>query len=199
MDNAYHAVTKRRKKRKRRKILNKVARFSKVSFNQFLNDYLDTYHEADESGINMGLLLNTVKQVYDSIKLPKRMTRQSAGYDFFSPMDVKLKPGETIKIPTGIRCEIDPDWVLMMYPRSSLGFKYRLQLDNTVGVIDSDYYTAKNEGHIFLKLTNDSKTGKIVELQTGNGIAQGIFVQYGITLNDNAEEERTGGIGSTGK
>lgn len=179
--------------------MNKVARFSKVSFDQFLNDYLDTYHEANESGINMGLLLNTVKQVYDSIKLPKRMTRQSAGYDFFSPMDVKLKPGETIKIPTGIRCEIDPDWVLMMYPRSSLGFKYRLQLDNTVGVIDSDYYTAKNEGHIFLKLTNDSKTDKTVELQTGNGIAQGIFVQYGITFDDNAEEERTGGIGSTDK
>ena len=80
------------------------------------------------------------EEIYESIQLPRRATRGSAGYDFFSPVEFSLKPGETIKIPTGIRVEMEEDWVLQCYPRSGLGFKYRLQLNNTVGIIDSDYF-----------------------------------------------------------
>ena len=138
-----------------------------------------------------------VKSIYDSLKLPRRATKGSAGYDFYTPIDICLKPGESIKIPTGIRCEMDEGWVLMIYPRSGLGFKYRLQLNNTVGIIDSDYYYSDNEGHIFIKMTNDSNEGKTVEVNAGQGIAQGVFMQYGIVEDDDVIDVRNGGFGST--
>ena len=112
---------------------------------------------------------------------------------------VLLRPGETAKIPTGIRARIADGWFLAIFPRSGLGFKYRLQLNNTVGVVDSDYYRSDNEGHIFVKITNDSKEGKILELPAGSGFAQGIFLPFGITEDDEAEGVRNGGFGSTGK
>ena len=87
--------------------------------------------------------------------------------------------------------------VLCLYPRSGLGFKYRLQLNNTVGIIDSDYFYSDNEGHMFMKLTNDSKEGKTLELGQGEGMVQGIFMQYGITEDDDADGVRNGGFGST--
>ncbi len=131
------------------------------------------------------------------IRLPRRATGGSAGYDFFSPVSFELKPGETILLPTGVRARMEEGWVLMLFPRSGLGFKYRLQLNNTVGVIDSDYFNAKNEGHIMLKLTNDSREGKVVSIQAGDAVAQGVFLPYGITVDDQAGGEREGGFGST--
>lgn len=167
---------------------NRIAKFHKVSFEQF------------ESAIKEILDPETsdYKEIYDAIKLPKRATKGSAGYDFYSPFGFYLNPGETIKIPTGIRVKIEEDWVLKLYPRSSLGFKYRLQLNNTVGIIDSDYFYSDNEGHIFIKVTNDSNEGKVVNINAGDGFAQGIFVQYGITVDDDADGIRNGGFGSTG-
>ena len=138
-------------------------------------------------------------QIYETICLPKRATSGSAGYDFYLPLAICLKPGESIKIPTGIRVKIHEGWVLQIYPRSGLGFKYRLQLNNTVGVIDSDYFYSDNEGHLFIKVTNDSKEGKVVELKEGSAFAQGIFFQYGITEDDNCDVVRNGGLGSTDK
>ena len=106
----------------------------------------------------------------------------------------------TIKIPTGIRCRIDDGWVLQIYPRSGLGFKYRIQLDNSVAIIDQDYYNSDNEGHIFIKITNDTKdVEKICEVKEGSGFAQGIFMQYGLTEDDNTDGIRNGGFGSTTK
>lgn len=156
--------------------MKKVAKFEKVSLEEYLkaNDSIDTYN---------------------NIKLPKRATLYSAGYDFYSPIDFTLKPGETIKVPTGIRCKMIDSYVLMIFPRSSLGFKYRLQLDNTVGIIDADYYNALNEGHIFIKMTNNSE--KILEVKEGEAFAQGIFLEYGITYDDEVSESRKGGFGST--
>lgn len=138
-------------------------------------------------------------EIYQSILLPKRATKGSAGYDFYAPFDIILAPGETIKIPTGIRVSMEPNYVLKLYPRSGLGFKYRLQLNNTVGIIDSDYYNSDNEGHIFAKITNDSNESKTVILKKGEAFMQGIFVEYGITLDDDATGQRNGGFGSTSK
>ena len=140
-----------------------------------------------------------METIYEEIKLPKRATSGSAGYDFYTPAGFSLKPGEGIKIPTGIRARMEEGWVLKIYPRSGLGFKFRLQLNNTVGIIDSDYYNSDNEGHIQIKMTNDSKEGKTVELAAGTGIAQGIFLEYGITEDDEADGVRNGGFGSTTK
>ncbi|MBQ8426769.1 MAG: dUTP diphosphatase [Clostridia bacterium] len=137
------------------------------------------------------------KSAFDQIILPKRATSGSAGYDFFAPEEFTLNPDETIKIATGIRAKIDEGWVLKIYPRSSLGFKYRLSLDNTVGIIDSDYYFAENEGHIFIKMTNNGI--KPLTVEKGKAFAQGIFVEYGITVDDECTATRTGGFGSTDK
>ena len=113
------------------------------------------------------------------------------------PETFVIAPGETLKIPTGIRVEMEQEWVLKCYPRSGLGFKYRLQLNNTVGIIDSDYFYSDNEGHIFAKMTNDSNEGKTAELKKGTGFMQGIFIEYGITVDDDVTEKRNGGFGST--
>lgn len=136
---------------------------------------------------------------YDDIKLPVRATKNSAGYDFFAPFDFTLVSGESIKVPTGIRVLLDDDKVLLIAPRSGLGFKYRLQLDNTLGVVDADYSGSDNEGHIFIKITNDSKEGKTLSVKKGEAFAQGIIVQFFKTVDDNATEERNGGFGSTNK
>ena len=134
---------------------------------------------------------------YDELKLPRRGTVGSAGYDFYSPVDFILAPGEWIKIPTGIRARNDEGWVLTIYPRSGQGFKYRLQLYNSVGVIDSDYFGAANEGHIHIKIVNANEEGKTLAVKQGEAFAQGIFLPFGITVDDEAGAVRTGGFGST--
>lgn len=134
---------------------------------------------------------------YNQLSLPRRATSGSAGYDFFAPFDISLEPNQTIKIPTGIRVKIDEGWVLKIYPRSSLGFKYRLVLNNTVGIIDSDYFFADNEGHIFIKMTNLGDKPLFVE--RGKAFAQGVFVEFGITVDDECSSSRHGGFGSTDK
>lgn len=170
--------------------MQRIAKFEKVSLEQFQKDWMGEHSQDTE---------DTVKEIYEAIRLPKRATAGSAGYDFYAPASFRLKPGETIKIPTGIRARIDDGWVLKLYPRSGLGFKFRLQLNNTVGIIDSDYYGSDNEGHIQVKLTNDSREGKEVFVEAGTGFSQGIFVEYGITVDDEADEVRNGGFGSTTK
>ena len=155
--------------------MKRIAKFEKVSLNEFVKA------EKQEN--------------YDNIILPRRATSGSAGYDFFALNDFTLAPNETIKIATGVRVYIEEGWVLKIYPRSGLGFKYRLRLDNTVGIIDSDYYFAENEGHIFIKLTNCGD--KTLTVEKGKAFAQGVFVEYGITEDDECDKERTGGFGST--
>ena len=122
--------------------MEKIAQFYKVSEEQFINDWRAA----------TGSSIEEAKSVYANIRLPRRATKGSAGYDFFAPESFTLVPHETILIPTGIRVMIEDGWVLQLYPRSGLGFRHRLQLDNTVGVIDSDYFEAKNEGHILIKI-----------------------------------------------
>lgn len=170
--------------------MQRIAKFEKVSFEQFKEGFTDCFGERSEAEI---------KEIYENLKLPRRATSGSAGYDFFAPVEVSLNPGETVKVATGIRARMEENWVLKLYPRSGLGFKYRLQLNNTVGIIDSDYYYSDNEGHIFAKITNDSNEGKSVTIDAGTGFMQGIFLEYGITEDDDATAVRNGGFGSTTK
>ena len=92
--------------------MQKIAKFEKVSFDRFQKDWLKAFPETEN-----------VQAVYDSIVLPQRATAGSAGYDFYLPFAINLKKGDTIIIPTGIRCKMNQDLVLQIYPRSSLGFK----------------------------------------------------------------------------
>ena len=168
--------------------MEKVAKFEKVSFEQYEKDFKDRIGDSKD-----------INKVYEDIIFPKWATVGSAGYDFFAPIDITLAPNETITVPTGIRAKINEGYVLLIFPRSGLGFKYRLQLDNTVGVIDADYYGAKNEGHILVKITNDSKENKTLTIPKGTGFAQGIFMPFGITVDDSTSDIREGGMGSTTK
>lgn len=145
------------------------------------------------------LLQDEIEEIYKKLELPRRATTGSAGYDFFTPKDIILQPGESILVPTGIRVLIEVGWLLKCYPRSGLGFKYRMQLNNTVGIIDSDYAGSENEGHILAKITNASNEGKEIRIKAGEGFIQGIFIEYGITYDDEVDKIRTGGFGSTTK
>ena len=176
--------------------MKRIAKFQKVSFEEFEKCYTE-FCVAAEGNSNGSDTDRDAKAVYDAISLPRRATAGSAGYDFFSTLDVILQPGESVKIPTGIRARMEDGWVLMLYPRSGLGFKFRMQLANTVGVIDSDYYGSDNEGHIQIKITNDSRDGKVLQIKRGDAFAQGIFTEYGITEDDDVESTRNGGFGST--
>ena len=168
----------------------RIAQFEKVSYDQFVKDY--------ENIFNFDITFDEyIKTAYEKIKLPIRKTSGSAGYDFVTPIYIEIEPNQTFTVPTGIRCKMRNDFVLNIYIRSSIGFKYQTVLSNGTGIIDSDYYNAENEGHIMIKLINHSD--KTVKINAGDAFAQGVFLQYGITNDDMADGVRVGGFGSTGK
>ena len=171
--------------------MKRIATFKKVPFEQFKNDYLDLVnHVASDKEI---------LDIYNDIKLPVRATEGSAGYDFFAPKEIILTEKDSVTIPTGICVEmVEPGWVLSIYPRSGLGFKYRAALDNTVGIIDSDYYFSDNHGHIIVKIHKGKHPSQIT-VEKGKGFAQGIFTEFGITTDDVATTKLNGGFGSTSK
>ena len=161
-------------------------KFEKVSQKQYETDAKNLGHDGE------------YWSEYDNLQIPVRGTRHSACYDFFAPYGFKLNPGEEIKFPSGIRATGMPiDSVLLIFPRSSAGIKKNLMMKNTVCVIDSDYQYAENEGHIIFAMKNFGDT--VQEIAAGERFAQGAFVKYLITDDDNATGVRTGGIGSTGK
>ena len=161
-----------------------IAHFEKVSLKEFARAYGVTEDDP------------YVRKIYDQIKLPTRSTTGSAGYDFYAPQEYIFMRGEPNTIISGVRCIIDPGWVLMLYPRSGLGFKYGFRLMNGVWVIDSDYSLADNEGHIMCKAYVSEKS---IVVKEGDRYIQGVFVPYGLSDNGNEEmTDRTGGFGSTG-
>ena len=179
-----------------------IAQFEKVSFEQFYKDFYDSFNvkdfvEHEDGSIETVELEPIIRQIYENIKLPKRATTGSAGYDFFSPIELNIKPNTTVKIPTGIRCKMKKNYVLQIYPRSSLGFKYRCQLNNTVGIVDEDYFYSDNEGHIFIKMTNSTLDDKTINLKQGDAFAQGIFTKYYLAKEEKITAKRNGGFGST--
>lgn len=131
------------------------------------------------------------------IKLPKRSTQYSAGYDCFAPFDIKLGVNEEINVPTGIKSYMQRGEVLLAFPRSGLGFKYYCRLANTIGVIDKDYINSDNEGHIFVKLRNEGN--KPLEIKQGEGMCQFMFVPFLLADGDSFDSgyKRNGGFGST--
>lgn len=139
------------------------------------------------------------KVEYKELKLPKRATRHSAGYDFFSPFDFTLAPGQEIKVPTGIKSYMMEDEYLGIYVRSGHGFKFNIRLKNQVGIIDSDYYgNESNEGHIFIAIKNEGQNE--FEIKEKDAFAQGIFHKFLLADGDDMDgETRVGGFNSTNK
>lgn len=185
---------------------NRIAKFEKVSPEMYsrLNWLFDDTFKAMETydkPIDPADVWWETSFKYEDIILPKRSTKSSAGYDIHTPMPIYLNPGESIVIPTYLRCKIEDDWALFLFPKSGLGFKYNVTLANTVGIVDADYYNTQNgessnEGHIMVKLKNlgDER----MEIAAGAKFCQGVFLQYGITEDDEADGVRNGGFGSTG-
>jgi dUTP pyrophosphatase len=164
--------------------LSKIATFEKVSFEQYMSDCTKCGHWNSTENL---------RKEWENIKLPTRATTGSAGYDFYLPYEqaVSVNP---VQVPTGIRCRIEPGWVLVCCPKSGLGFKYSMMLENTIGIIDSDYYNSDNEGHIQAKFHTEIPT----IIKPGQKFMQGIFMPYGITTDDECDGVRNGGFGSTG-
>lgn len=137
------------------------------------------------------------EETYKNIKLPQRATKGSIGYDFFAPHAIALAPGGSLVIDTGIKCQLDDDKGLFIFPRSGLGFKHKVHLANTVGIIDVDYYNNPgNEGHIKIKLCNGSDN--VVRIAKGEPFAQGIILQwFSVDATETFDKEREGGFGST--
>ena len=167
-------------------IVGQDSSFSKVSKEQFDNDCAKICVGENYSEINM--------DTYADIIIPTRATKGSAGYDFHMPYDLELKPNVYYTIPTGIRAKFIQGAFLAIVPKSGLGFKYGMRLANTIGIIDSDYYNSDNEGHIMIKFSVD----RPLTLHKGDKFCQGIFILYGVTLDDDADGIRNGGFGSTG-
>lgn len=188
----------------------RIAKFYKVSYQSFLNSFLPTWEVGEK--IRRGMKVSdkleytqedyesVAKAIYNAIELPHRHTKESAGYDFIFPYGYTvIAPGDSIIIPTGIKCQIATGWCMMIHPRSSLGLNYRLQLDDTISVIDADYYNnPSNEGNIIIKITNDSRiSDNNLALDIGQHFCQGVFIPYGLTIDDNIQQVRVGGVGST--
>lgn len=166
-----------------------IAEFHKVSFTQFMEDSIKCGFITEDIDEEI------VKTIWDGLKLPARATPGSAGYDFYLPFPFSLNPGKQITIPTGIRVDMQPGWVLVLSPRSGLGFKYGLHLVNTLGIIDADYYFAENEGHIMAKISVETP----MCLRENDRFIQGLFLPHGVTRSDSTLGiNRSGGMGSTG-
>lgn len=170
---------------------NRVGKFEKVSYKQFydsIKEEFDAKYTDDQ-----------IKTIYDEIKLPVRANVGDAGYDFFAPFDFELKQNEVIKIPTGIRVCMSDGWFLGCFPRSGLGFKFFASLANTVGIVDSGYFRSDNEGHIYAKIICRNPDDKTMKVTQGQGFMQGIFIPFGITIDDDVSGDRNGGMGSSDK
>ena len=155
--------------------------FEKISFEQFKKDIVD-----DE-------------ELYNEFSLPRRSTKYSAGYDFFSLFDFVIKPGEIKKIPTGVKVNMNTDEMMMLVVRSSMGFKYNVRLCNQIGIFESDYYNnPSNEGHAWVKLQNEGTKDYVIK--KGEAFCQGIFTKF-LTVTNEEEilNERIGGLGSTSR
>lgn len=159
-----------------------VAYFQKISFEQW---------EKDSEMDNVFL---------EEMKMPQRSTVLSAGYDFFAPYSFTIPSKGSYVVPTGLRVNFfDPNFFLALYPRSGMGFKHRISLSNTVGIIDADYFYSDNEGHIMVKLYNPNHYD--IKIEKGDAYCQGIFQMFGLTCDDSDYEKkiRNGGFGSTSK
>jgi len=166
----------------------KTAEFDKVGLKQFISDWIGVFGNRPD---------HTITEIYNQIKLPERKTRCSAGHDFHMPYTFEIAPGGMLMIPTGVKCRMDENYVMLIFPRSSLGIKKHMSIANTVPVIDADYINADNEGHIFICVENRGQ--EVLTLKNGEAFAQAVFVEYATADGKEIEMERNGGIGSTGE
>ena len=129
--------------------------------------------------------------------LPRRARRGDCGYDIYLPEDLAIRKGLRPMVDTGIILEdgdIPEGYVMLLFPRSSTGSEYGLSLSNSVGVIDSGYRNT-----IKAKLWLNDPGMEVLKLKKGDRFCQMVLIPYGIIPTAiPPEEERRGGLGSTG-
>ncbi|TDO95883.1 dUTP diphosphatase [Marinomonas balearica] len=133
------------------------------------------------------------------IPLPTYATEGSAGLDLRACLDepIKLSPGETTLLPTGIAIYIqDPNLAATILPRSGLGHKHGIVLGNLVGLIDSDY-----QGELMVSCWNRGQTEFTIE--PGERVAQLVLLpviqaDFDIVTEFESTERGAGGFGHTG-
>lgn len=173
-----------------------MIKFEKVGYDFFRKDVIrHLQFDGDDP-----VFEENCRKAYDSIVIPERKTQGSAGYDFMTPFNVRLVPGESVIFPTGIKAMMNDFNVLLVFVRSSIGLKRHCMIPNSVGVIDSDYYgNPDNDGDIMMALQNIGKAP--IEIAAGERVAQGVFLMYDTVWREWKDTppagQRKGGIGST--
>ncbi|QNM06067.1 dCTP deaminase/dUTPase family protein [Qiania dongpingensis] len=157
--------------------MKRIGRFDKIGLEQFRNDWEELF-----AGSVMMRNMD-IERIYASIRLPERENEDSAGYDFFSPVAFTLMPGESIRIPTGIRAEIRSGWALSLYPADVPGPWSGIWLSGA-GIIDGSYSHSENGGHICVKLVNGTEEARMRSIECGGRILKGIFLRHGFTYDD---------------
>ena len=166
--------------------------FEKVSVGEFIKGVKKCNDELREEEII---------QLYDNLKYPSRSTLNAGCYDFFTPYDFVVKPGETKLVATGFKVHMNGDETFNIVVRSGTGVKHNVRLSNQIGIIDADYYGNEgNEGHIFISYTNHGNKDWSNTISENSKIVQGFFMDYHTTRDDkNLNIVRKGGFGSTSK
>lgn len=157
------------------------------------------FYNNDENKEKVTRKFEYVKRIKNKdFELPQRSTLKSGGYDFFAMEDVILEPYKITYVPTGVKCKMLDDEILILVNRSSNPKKKGIILTSGINIIDADYYgNVDNDGEISLILQNI--TNELVKIKKGDKTVQGVFVKFLKTDDDNSEKERVSGIGSTGK
>lgn len=147
--------------------------FEKVSFDEFYRKMIIFYRE------NLYYLYDDsiIKKMYEEIKLPSKTIGENYIYDFYIPIDIKLRPSEIIEVPMGIHAKIEDDWVLAMFIKDSFNCEDKLQLNKAALIINSSYQSSNNENHIIMPIINDLKPSKNLWISKNDKFVKGIFIQ----------------------
>ena len=139
-----------------------------------------------------------IKRLSKDVALPKYETEGSSGLDLAAHTDkqIKILPGKSEIIPTGLAVAIPKNFEIQIRPRSGLAAKSQISVLNTPGTIDADY-----RGELKVILINLSD--KVFVVEKGLRIAQMVLCPVvKATLKEVTELENTergsGGFGSTG-
>jgi len=144
-------------------------------------------------------MIVNIKKIHPEAVIPSYAKAGDAGMDLIATSIISETPSQ-ITYGLGIALEIPEGFVGLVFPRSSIR-KTRLQLSNSVGVIDSGY-----RGELqatFNKITTTIENQKN-DYKVGDRVCQIIIIPYPpIEFNEVNELSNTergeGGFGSTGK
>ena len=110
----------------------------KIDFiKQLLGIFAKTMAETD--GVSKRIVPVAIELCHADAKIPTYAKAGDAGMDVYAVEDVTINPGETVIVPTGIKCALPLGYEFEVRPRSGLSVKTPLRVANAPGTIDSGY------------------------------------------------------------